>query len=150
MAKPQNPSLGFGHQPEWKETLKRALPPLVHVARFGRLMANQVRYPVAATVLDWNGRIIDGPFRGMRYARSGKGNFAETLGTYEQCLAPVIEHVIQKQPSVIVDIGAAYGYYALGFAYRCPASHIIAYEMDPTRADLIRKYRRVNRLKSRL
>ncbi len=142
--------LGFGEQPEWKESLKRAMPQLVHLARLGRLMANQVRYPVAATLLDWNGTVVNGPFQGMRYARSGKGNFPETLGTYEQCLHPVIERVIRNAPRLIIDVGAAYGYYALGLAYRCPGSHVIAYEMDATRADLIRKYRRVNALDDRL
>ncbi len=142
--------LGYGEQPEWKESLKQAVPQLVHLARFGRLMVNQVKYPVAATLLDWNGKIVNGPFQGMRYARSGKGNFPETLGTYEECLHPIIERVIRAPPRVIIDVGAAYGYYALGLAYRCPGCHVIAYEMDPTRAGLIRKYRRVNGLDDRL
>jgi hypothetical protein len=122
------------------------MPQLVCLVRFGRLLANQVRYPVAATILDWGGRIIDGPFVGLRYARSGMVKFSQLLGTYERCLVPVVERVIEQRPRVIIDVGAAYGYYALGFARRCPNSRVIAYETDCTRLDLMRKYRRLNGL----
>jgi len=128
----------------WRETIKRVMPQLVHLVRFGRLMANQVRYPVAATMLDWHGTVLDGPFMGMRYVRSGMAKFAQMLGTYERSLIPVVERVIEQRPRVIIDVGAAYGYYALGFAWRCPGSHVIAYELDDTRLDLIRKYCRLN------
>lgn len=148
MSEPHYP--GLRPQPAWRESLKRSLPLLVHIRRFGRLLANQIRYPVAATVLDWNGMIIDGPFRGMRFARSGKGPFADVLGTYERCLHPIVEHVIETPPRLIIDVGAAYGYYALGFGFRCPESCVIAYEMDPTRASLMRKYRRRNGLEDRV
>jgi hypothetical protein len=134
----------------WRESLKRSAPQLVHLARLGRLVANQIRYPVAATMLDWRGTILDGPFKGMRYARSGTGNFSEMLGTYERCLVPIVEQVIEHCPAVVIDVGAAYGYYALGFAWRCPQSRVIAYEMDQTRADLLRKYSRLNDLGTRV
>jgi hypothetical protein len=143
-------ALAFNGCRSWKETVKRALPQLVYLARFGRLMANQVRYPVAATILDWRGRVINGPFMGMRYARSGMVKFSQMLGTYERCLIPVVERVIEQRPRVIIDVGAAYGYYALGFARRCPGSHIIAYEQDSTRLDLMRKYCHLNRLDDRV
>jgi hypothetical protein len=133
-----------------RETIKHAMPQVVHVARFGRLLANQIKFPGAAAILDWQGTILDGPFKGMRYARSGTGNFSELLGTYEQCLIPIVERVIARPPRVIIDVGAAYGYYALGFAWRCPASHVIAYEVDRSRADLMRKYSRLNRLDNRI
>jgi hypothetical protein len=143
-------ALAVNGRPGWKETVKRAMPQLVHLVRFGRMMANQVRYPGAATILDWRGRVIDGPFMGMRYARSGMVKFSQMLGTYERCLIPIVERVIEQRPRVIIDVGAAYGYYALGFAWRCPDSYVIAYELDTTRLDLMRKYRRLNRLDDRV
>src|SRR3984957_13370423 len=139
-----------GNQRSLKETIKHVMPQLVHLVRLGRLMANQVRYPVAATMLDWRGTIVDGPFMGMRYVRSGMAKFAQVLGTYERSLIPVVERVIEQRPRVIIDVGAAYGYYALGFAWRCPGAHVIAYELDRTRLDLMRKYRRLNRLDDRV
>ena len=134
----------------WRERAKHAIPQIVHLARFGRLMANQVRYPIVGTCLDWGGMIIGGPFRGMRYPRSGIGNYFEVIGTYEQCLIPLVEQIIQRQFRVIIDVGACYGYYALGFAKRCPAARVIAYELDATRQDLIRKYARWNKLEARV
>jgi predicted O-methyltransferase YrrM len=137
-------AVAIGNQRSLKETIKHVMPQLVHLVRLGRLMANQVRYPVAATMLDWRGTVVDGPFMGMRYVRSGMAKFAQVLGTYERSLIQVVERVIDQQPRVIIDVGAAYGYYALGFAWRCPGSQVIAYELDDTRLDLIRKYCRLN------
>jgi hypothetical protein len=134
----------------WRERAKHAIPQIVHLARFGRLMANQVRYPIVGTCLDWGGTIIGGPFRGIRYPRSGIGNYFEVIGTYEQCLIPLVEQIIRRQPKVIIDVGACYGYYALGFAKRCPATRVVAYELDATRQDLIRKYARWNNLERRV
>ena len=88
----------------WRETIKRVMPQLVHLVRFGRLMANQVRYPVAATMLDWHGTVLDGPFMGMRYVRSGMAKFAQMLGTYERSLIPVVERVIEQRPRVIIEV----------------------------------------------
>jgi hypothetical protein len=114
------------------------------------MLRYQLRYPVLATWLDLNGMIIGGPFRGIRYPHSGTIFYFELLGTYEQCLIAVITDVIRRQPPLIVDVGAAYGYYALGFAARCPRTQVIAYEMDPTRAQVIRRYSRINGLQERL
>lgn len=130
----------------WRERLKRKAPWLVHFTRSGRFLLNQVRYPVLASVLDWRQTIIGGPFAGLRYTHSGVIAYFEILGTYEQSLIPVVESVIKRKPRLIVDVGAAFGYYALGFAYRCPESRVIAYEMDQTRQNIINKCRDKNGL----
>lgn len=95
---------------------------------------------------------MSGPFKDLRTPGSGTGNthYAFLLGTYEKSLVPVIEGVIARAPATIIDVGAGWGYYALGLAIRCPASRVIGYEIDPTRADLIRKYRRLNGLDERV
>lgn len=136
-----------------RRAIKHALPALVHLVRFGRLLANQIRFPVIATILDWQGTVAGGPFSGMRYARSGQGatgRFSELLGIYEACLVPVIEAVIARQPHTVINVGAAYGYYAMGFAWRCPDSHIVAYELDRARANLMQKYCVMNCLEARV
>jgi len=117
------------------ETIKRMLPQLVPLVRIGRLLLNQIRYPVAATMLDWRGRVVGGPFAGMRCVHSGMVKFAPLLGFYERSLIPVVERVIAQRPRVIIDMGAAYGCCALGFARRCPDSRVIAYELGPTRGE---------------
>jgi hypothetical protein len=130
--------------------LKQAFPQIVHVARLARMLGNQVKFPIAATILDWQGKVQVGPFAGMRFPRSGTGNFSELLGTYEICLIPVLEQVIAKRADMIIDVGAAYGYYSMGLAMRCPESHVIAYEVDPTRIGLMEKYNRLNGLEHRI
>lgn len=53
------------------------------------------------------------------------------LGIYERELHPIIERAIAGQFDLIIDVGAAEGYYAVGMAVRCPAARVIAYEADP-------------------
>jgi hypothetical protein len=130
----------------WRERTKRAVPAIVHGARLFRLLRNQLRFPIASTMLDYHGTILAGPFAGMRFPRSGIDSYCEVLGTYEQCLIPIVEEIIRRPPPLIIDVGASYGYYALGFARSCPNSRVIAYEMDRTRAALLRKYRDLNGL----
>jgi hypothetical protein len=52
------------------------------------------------------------------------------LGIYERELHSVIERAIAERYELIVDVGAAEGYYAVGMAVRCPGTPVIAYEVD--------------------
>ena len=125
--------------------LKERFPFLVPVVRAGRLVLNQFRYPGLATALDLHGRVMAGPFKGLRLRCSGVSfDYFEALGVHEQCLYPVIEDVIARRPEAVVNVGAAFGYYALGFAMRLPGARMIAYELDPTRAGFIRSWARRN------
>jgi hypothetical protein len=106
--------------------LKERFPFLVPVARAGRLVVNQFRYPGLATALDWHGRVMAGPFKGLRLRCSGVSfDYFEALGVHEQCLYPVVEDVIARRPEAVVNVGAAFGYYALGFARRLPGGRVI-------------------------
>ena len=133
-----------------RTAIKRAMPQMVHVVRLARLLWNQVRFPVAGTILDWEGKVQGGPFEGMRHPRSGTGHYAELIGTYELSLIPVIEQVIARKPRLIINVGAGSGYYAMGFAWRCRTTKVIAYEADPTRRRLMQKYLHVNELHHRI
>lgn len=50
------------------------------------------------------------------------------IGCYEQEVHEVINDVICSAPSNIIDIGAAFGYYAVGLALKTADSEIIAFE----------------------
>jgi predicted O-methyltransferase YrrM len=52
------------------------------------------------------------------------------LGIYERELAPLVEKVCSQGPRLIVNIGAAEGYYAIGLAIRNPSSRIVAFESE--------------------
>jgi hypothetical protein len=49
------------------------------------------------------------------------------LGTYEREIAGVVEEICRAEPAVLIDVGTAGGYYAVGFGMRLPDSKIIAF-----------------------
>src|SRR5262249_24805293 len=54
------------------------------------------------------------------------------------------------RPSIVVDIGAAEGYYAVGFARRLPKAQVIAFEMDPGGRRLLAEMAILNRVDDRV
>jgi hypothetical protein len=79
-------------------------------------------------------RVLAGPFAGLVYptfTSAGSALFPKILGSYEQELQPLIESLIGRAYSTVVDIGAAEGYYAVGIAKRLPRSTVYAFEADP-------------------
>jgi len=69
-----------------------------------------------------------GPFAGMSFStRSTEGaRAARLLGAYEASLIPVIEEIVARDYPLIVDIGSAEGYYAVGLARRMPGARVLA------------------------
>jgi hypothetical protein len=137
-----------------RQAIKDALPWAVHARRLGRWTTNQIRYPIVSSALELqaHGRIMNGPFEGLRAPSTGisPGYYAQLAGVYEGSLIPPIEAVVARQPQVMINAGAHWGYYALGLAMRCERSRVVAYEMDRSRADVFRKYRRLNDLEARV
>lgn len=77
--------------------------------------------------------ILGGPFKGMRFSWKPWSEaftvpLPKFLGTYELELIPLIEAILQRPWGRIVDVGAADGYYAIGFALRIPGAKITAFE----------------------
>ncbi len=77
-------------------------------------------------------RVLAGPFRGMRYIDTSfySAYIPKLAGLYEKELAMVVETACERRLNPIVDIGAAEGYFAVGFALRNPDAHVIAFEMQ--------------------
>lgn len=78
-------------------------------------------------------RVIAGPFAGLQYpsfASCGSTLIPKLLGTYEKELHENIERMISKEPPIVIDVGCAEGYYAIGMAIRCRHSRIFAYDTD--------------------
>lgn len=103
-----------------------------------RKAAYELACLVAACVA--GGRVAAGPFAGMRYRRSKRATYPpKILGTYELEIADVIERLCAHAFPKIVNVGAAEGYYAVGFARRCPHASVVAFEAKNTlRRDLVR------------
>jgi hypothetical protein len=72
--------------------------------------------------------IAHGPFAGMTYAvAASEGSYpARLLGCYEASLAPVIEQIIARAYPLVIDVGSAEGYSAVGLARRMPGTTVWA------------------------
>ncbi len=79
------------------------------------------------------GCVLSGPFQGLRYLCSWDNSFfsQKILGTYEKELHGLIELICTEAYDLVVDVGAAEGFYACGLAYRMPQARVIAYEASP-------------------
>jgi hypothetical protein len=86
------------------------------------------------TLLQTDGDVVQtGPFKGMRYVcRATEGaRLARLLGCYEVTLAPVIEQAIARAYPLVIDLGSAEGYYAVGLATRMPTTRVMARDENP-------------------
>lgn len=92
------------------------------------------------------GRVRGGPFAGMRYIHGAVGSayVPKLLGIYERELNQCIEQACALNFPLIVDIGAAEGYYAVGLARRNPDARIIAFEMEEKGQAALRQMAQLN------
>jgi hypothetical protein len=96
-------------------------------------------------------KILAGPFKGMTYIREARGSelLAKLLGTYELELNGAIDRMIRRQPDLVVDVGCAEGYYAIGLAVRIPAARIVAFDTDRYAQHLLKRLAKLNGVDSR-
>ena len=76
---------------------------------------------------------MNGPFAGLNYTRKAAGSALapKLVGSYESELHPVWEQILRKNYDLVIDIGCAEGYYAVGLAKQLPnAPRVIAFDMD--------------------
>lgn len=98
------------------------------------------------------GRIPKGPFAGMRYIQNAFGSayVPKLLGIYERELNPFIEQVCAQNFPLIVDVGAAEGYYAIGMALRNPDARVVAFEMEQKGRAALEEMAKLNGVLSRV
>src|SRR5260370_2917392 len=79
-----------------------------------------------------NTRILSGPFSGMAYLDTADfGPIApKWLGSYEYEIQDLVSQICEFGYEIILNVGAAEGYYSIGFAMRRSASRIFAYDID--------------------
>ena len=90
--------------------------------------------------------VLAGPFAGMKYVSSSVGSqlLPKVLGTYELELQPIVETFCRHPLPLVVDVGAAEGYYAVGLAWRCPGVRCIAFEAEAEGRALLQELARLN------
>lgn len=77
--------------------------------------------------------VVSGPFKNMVYPAlisHGSVIYPKILGTYESELHEVIRSLPIADYDVIIDIGCAEGYYAVGFGLLNSKASIFAYDID--------------------
>lgn len=94
----------------------------------------------------WQKRILDGPFKGMLYVDSSIGSafIPKILGTYELELEGVIANIVESPPDHLLNLGAAEGYYTVGFARALPQAMITSWEVKEEGRNLTRQLAEVN------
>lgn len=135
-----------------KQAIKRLAPRLFQTAK-DRYKSLQFRfghggseYRAKRALVRRHGKVVlSGPFRGMRYGDDVvcSAYVAKLVGSYEQELHEDLEQLLRSGYRTVVDVGAAEGYYAVGFARRLPEAHIHAFDTD---ADAQRYCARLARL----
>ncbi len=138
------------------ETLRKIAgqaPDVAHLTAALRHLAKWRSELIANTIAERSGTtILSGPFKGMDYGvRAAEGSrSARLLGVYEASLAPVIETIITRAYPLVIDIGSAEGYYAVGLARRMPASRILARDDNPKAQALCRQLAILNHVEARI
>jgi hypothetical protein len=99
-----------------------------------------------------NSRVHAGPFAGMRYLNVAIGSayIPKLLGTYESELAEEVEKICASKPDLIVDIGAAEGYYSIGLALRVPTVKVAAFETESRGQVALREMADLNHVSDRV
>lgn len=90
-----------------------------------------------------NKRVMDGPFKGLKYSRTqayGSSVLPKLAGSYEACLHPVWYELQLNDYTSIVHLGAGEGYYVMGLQRLLqPANGSIAVECDERNIALLKE-----------
>lgn len=93
-------------------------------------------------------RVLTGPFKGMlvpELAPWDDGNSStKLLGSYEHELHASIRTAVSRNPSFIVNVGCAEGYYAIGMAKLCPNAFVLGLDIGPRSQATLEQYASLN------
>lgn len=97
-------------------------------------------------------RILEGPFRGMKYLRIAyaSSTLNKTVASYEKELEPAVEEMVTRAPDVFVNAGTAEGYYLVGMAMRVPGMRAVGFELASVSRHLVRRLARRNGVAERV
>jgi hypothetical protein len=118
-----------------------------------RLLAKWRAEVVANTLAKrCDGVVLSGPFKGMVYgARASEGSrAARMIGAYEASLHPVIEEIVAQEYALVIDIGCAEGYYAVGLARRMAQVEVWARDASTKAQEMCRDLAAANGVAERV
>jgi len=96
-------------------------------------------YGERAVLTASNGTVLDGVFSGIRLSNKDVfgSRIPKLLGCYEKELHHVIQASIDRQPCLVLNVGAAEGYFTIGYA-KAGVKKVIAFEILTKGRQLIR------------
>lgn len=98
--------------------------------------------------------VLSGPFAGMTLSSRvawGDGDLLpKLLGAYEAELHGFIGQLVEYAPDVVVNVGAAEGYYAVGLARLLPGAFVHAFDSASVAQDICRETARLNQVENRV
>ena len=145
-------------RPIVKAFIKRRLPflgarvmdPLLRMRN--RWRKNRLRSVEALVVKKYGLRVQSGPFAGLAYIGEAfySGFSPKILGCYEDELTVPIRESIAANYKMMIDVGCAEGYYAVGFAMASPQTMVYAFDIDARSRSLCAKLAEINGVTSRV
>ncbi len=121
------------------------------LARFFKVQNVLERY--TAEFISKNPKVVQaGPFIGLAYVDKAVGSnyLHKLIGSYESILHPFIDSIKTKKFDTIIDIGAAEGYYLVGFGRMFKEAKLVGFEIEQTGRDLISELYSKNQLNNKL
>ncbi len=100
-----------------------------------------------------NNTVASGIAKGMQYELKSAWSSSvlnKLVGTYELELLPLFEAFDQNPPSIVFDIGAAEGFYAIGCLVRWPNAQLHAWEEQATSRTILHRHAVSNKVTERL
>lgn len=97
--------------------------------------------------------VAGGAFAGMRYpdaAATGSALLPKLAGSYENELDGFLDVVRGRDYGLIVDIGCAEGYYAIGLARLFPTAQVLAFDVDAVAREMCRRMAEANGVADRV
>jgi hypothetical protein len=144
------------------ETARKIVRGLHHAPVIGRILhalAKEREHAVVMSIEDNLRRsgfetLRYGPFKGLKFPKVSHYGYTSMpmkfLGIYERQLQEPVEASMHRDVDLVLNIGAADGYYACGYAYRLKNAKVIAWEMVPFVADLLKELASANGLSDRV
>jgi hypothetical protein len=83
-------------------------------------------------VAELGSQVLDGPFSGLTLSALPRAEHVGPylLGTYEAELHQALNRLLRRDFREFVDVGANFGYYAVGLARRFPNRRVVAFDVD--------------------
>ncbi|MFC5455144.1 class I SAM-dependent methyltransferase [Prosthecobacter fluviatilis] len=96
--------------------------------------------------------VLAGPFAGMKYHFESHGSsiVPKLVGVYEEPIAGWVAEIPQKQYDRIVDVGAAEGYYTVGFAYKNMARVVHGFDISEEARKMLERLAALNNVRDKV